>query len=371
MHASRSPFISHSELPYLGQEVDSPRSAASDTSDGEEDSEGEEHALDQDIYGAAMWAMISDGEALVTWSEQEVYHRNTDLVQFLLVMVALLANYLVQILILWHSFDKVIDPLERGVRAIYSSFRKQCYPHGALTSEGAFWENWADFEDKQELCNIALSKTDFIAAILWIWTLTMFEELKKIEHQTRTLFSIPVTSNAHKMVSRDEGLGKWRIKRITPCLRSALVVMVIVPKLLIMVFLTVAGFKWLTSTDLFADLILNSIGLVFVIHTDEQIYKALLPTSVKDGMAETVLWSPHKPEKSPEEIHDEELAELKRSITFLVLSVAVVALYLGPGQWLFPILPGFNGDIDIICKERRAAMIPFCKQNEGDCFPKN
>lgn len=348
---------------------DSPRSEASDTSDGEGDSEGEEHPLDQDIYGAAIFTMIKDGESLVTWSKQDVFHRRTNLVQFLFVMVALLANFSAQFWILWYSFSMVIDPLENGIFGVYSKFRRRCYPHGPSTSVEVFWKNWADFPDKEPLCNIALSKADFLAAILWIWTLSMFEEFKKIEHQTRVLLSIPITSNPHKMVSRDEDLGILRIKRITPCLRAALIGTVIVPKILIMVFLTIVGFVWLTGTGLFADLILNAVALVFVIHIDEQIYLALLPNSVKAHMAGTVLWSPRRAEKTPEELHAEASHELLRCIIFLVASIVIVALYLGPGQWFFPIIPGFNGDIDILCKERRAIRTPLCSENVRDCFP--
>lgn len=334
-----------------------------DTSDGEGDSEGEDHPLDQDIYGAAIYTMIADGESLVTWREQDVFDLRTNLVQFLFVMTALLANYSLQFAMLWWSNNMVIDPLKRGIRDVYKQFRKQCYKHGAFS-----WSAWADFLQKEELCNIALSKTDFLAAILWIWTLTMFEELNKIIHQTKVLLSIRLTSNPHKMVDKDGDLGILKIKRITPCLRAALIGILIVPKVVILVCLTMAGFVWLTATDLFADLILNAVALVFVIHIDEQIYLAMLPNSVKAQMAGTVLWSPRPAETTPEELEEEVRTELTRCLIIMVSSITIVALYLGPGQWFFPILPGFNGDIDILCKERRAIRTPICTEDR-DCFP--
>lgn len=362
--AARPPIISHHF--DLDQDEDTSPYEETDTSDGEGDSEGEEHPLDQDIYGAAIYSMIRDGEALAAWNTHDIWAARSNLVQFLFVMVALITNYTCQSMLLMYSFTMVINPLERGIREVYSRFRRQCYIDGAFS-----WGSWADFLEKEELCNIALSKPDFLAAILWIWTLTMFEELKKIEHQTRVLLSIPVTSNPHKMVSRDEDLGTLRIKRITPLLRGVLIGTVVVPKVLLMVFLTMAGFVWLTSTDLFADLILNAVALVFVIHIDEQIYLALLPNELKAHMAGTVLWSPRKPEKTPEEHHAEVTAELTKTIVMLVSSIVIVALYLGPGQWFFPILPGFNGDIDILCKERRAIRQPICQENDPDCFPEH
>jgi len=366
IRASLPPCINN--LPIFDHDEDSsPRSETSaDTSDGEGDSDGEEHPLDQDIYGAAIYTMIHDGESIVTWSEQDVLDRRTNLVQILFVMMALLVNFTLQFLVLGSSFGMVINPLKRHIREVYSKFRSECFPAGAFPAFN--WTSWADYPNKDGLCNIALTKTDFLAAILWIWTLTMFEEMKKIEHQARVLLSIRPTSNPYKMVSRDEDTGVFRIKRITPCLRAALICTVVVPKIMIVVFLTIAGFVWLTATDLFADLILNAVALGFVIHIDEQIYLALLPNSVKAQMARTVLWSPRPPEKTAKESEDEICNELMRSFFYLVSSVAIVAIYLGPGQWLFPILPGFNGDIDLLCKERRAVRKPMCI-DDSDCFP--
>merc|ERR1719507_2338189 len=129
--------------------------------------------------------------------------------------------------------------------------------------------------------------------------------------------------------------GKERVMRLTAVVRCSLVTVLIVPKCLITVLLTLIGFVWLTATVSFADLILNAVALAFIIQIDEQIYNVLIPNSLKERMAQTVLWT-SRTVQNTQDVAIEVRWGLLKAFFLIVCSLFLVALYIGPGQTLIP-----------------------------------
>merc|ERR1719401_2196783 len=74
------------------------------------------------------------------------------------------------------------------------------------------------------------------------------------------------------------------IVSLTPFVRWALLLMILVPKLLIGAALMMLGMIWLSATESFGELILNAVALEFVINIDDHLFEALLPKSYREDM---------------------------------------------------------------------------------------
>merc|ERR1719198_678338 len=70
---------------------------------------------------------------------------------------------------------------------------------------------------------------------------------------------------------------KIMIIGLTPCVRVVTIAVIILPKFAIGFGLTCLGMIWLTATQSFSELILNSLALEFVISIDDHLFDALLP----------------------------------------------------------------------------------------------
>jgi len=322
--------------------------------------EGDEWAIDEDVYGAAIYTLIHDGEEIL--SGRDVLGHRTNVVRCILVAATLVANFGLQFMLLWWSFHLVVRPLVYSAQRLYQQFHQDCFTDGTFDHH-----KWHKFPEQEELCNIAMSQNGFLAAILWIWVLYMLEELRKIERQARIFFGIRSAQNASDMIKVYPD-GKEKVVRLTAMVRIALVLVLIIPKLVITILLTLIGFVWLTATVSFADLILNAVALAFIIQIDEQIYNVLIPDNLKSRMAQTVLWT-SRTAQNTQDVAIEVRWGLLKAFFLIVCSLFLVALYIGPGQQLIPIFPGFKNDIDKHCKAFRARK-PMCEVGEsGDCFP--
>merc|ERR1719235_1493849 len=112
-----------------------------------------------------------------------------------------------------------------------------------------------------------------------------------------------------------------------------LITTLVIPKTIICFTLFLLGIVLLTATASFADLILNSISLEFVILIDDTLYESLLPMSIKDEISCMVLWKPSS--SSSQEKKIKKVWDSYRRSTFYFVTVPVVIwLYMRYGQYL-------------------------------------
>merc|ERR1719235_3130342 len=84
------------------------------------------------------------------------------------------------------------------------------------------------------------------------------------------------------MLEQDkEEEGKVVIKGLTVGLKGGIVIFIMIPRILIAVTLLWLGCRWLAATQSFADILLNSVGLEFILLLKESLYIALAPARNK------------------------------------------------------------------------------------------
>lgn len=75
--------------------------------------------------------------------------------------------------------------------------------------------------------------------------------------------------------------GQARVVGITCLVRSVILLFIMLPRFLLTSFLLWLGSRWLLATTGFADLLLNSIALEFILLLRELLYNVLVPLHTK------------------------------------------------------------------------------------------
>merc|ERR1719353_827440 len=135
------------------------------------------------------------------------------------------------------------------------------YHHDIFDTQGNFlldnWKTWTGPRDT--LCDAVLTKSVFLSVILFLWSGRMVDELKtcrRLRDDISALPSAPASAELKETILERD--GQVEILAITGCVRFALYVLVLLPKVCICLFLWYIGLRWLTATSSFADLILNA-----------------------------------------------------------------------------------------------------------------
>merc|ERR1712217_96665 len=85
---------------------------------------------------------------------------------------------------------------------------------------------------------------------------------------------------------------KLLIVGLTPFVRILVFVFILIPKFFIGFVLMMIGMTWLSATESFSELMLNSLALEFVIRIDDHLFKALLPDRYREDMLKVMLRIP-------------------------------------------------------------------------------
>jgi len=337
----------------------------------EEVAEGEPMGFDEDMYGAAMFSIIFDLRDMMTGGEDPI---SLSVFRFVFLLTVLVCNYLLQLGLLFWIYTFVVQPSMHQVQVIYARFHAECFDEA-----GSFRrERWEEFLGKPELCQVVYYKFEFIFAILFLWSLTVLNEFRKIERLIRVVFSVPELAphEMHKMVRvQDDHEIKYLVVGVTKVVRAALVSALIIPKLFICLILGLLGMVWLTATESFSDLILNAVALEFVIFIDDTLFNALMPVSIKEKISAAAVWRPlghSSVDEDPAAKFKSIYAGFQRSLAYFFASLMIVYTYLHYLQWVpfLGVMPGFQFDISEHCHTFLSEqMVPICGDGDGECFP--
>jgi len=340
--------------------------------------------LPEDAYGASMFAIIYDARELMSETDHDAKPWWLNMYRLMYVMLVLLVNYMFQFLMLYWIFTYIVQPAVADVQRVYDQY------HGEFFSvEGEFmhevWNGKTTFDDaryKQDLCHVVFSRFTFLWFVLILWMTQMVIELRTNMALTADLFHIPHCPN-DKAEGMIQGTGggldetdadddELHVVSLTPIVRWTIVFSVVIPKLLIGFALTVMGMMWLSSTQSFSDLILNSLALEFVVRIDDNLYSALIPEHFKEDMGRVKLVYEKKQKTLEEEIHDD-WVEWRTATIWLVVIPSFVFVYLkmAQGMPILGVLPYFQNDIAEACApylEREKMRI--CENGFGSerCF---
>lgn len=318
--------------------------------------------LPEDAYGASMFAIIYDARELMSETDHDAKPWWLNMYRLVYVMLVLLVNYMFQFLMLFWIFTYIVQPAVADVQRVYDQYHAEFF-----SVEGEFmhevWNGRTTFDDaryKRNLCHVVFSRFTFLWFVLILWMTQMVIELRNNMTLTADLFHIAHCPN-DKAEGMIQGTGggldetdadddELHVVSLTPIVRWTIVFSIVIPKLLIGFSLTVMGMMWLSSTQSFSDLILNSLALEFVVRIDDNLYSALIPEHFKTDMGRVKLVYEKKQKTLTEEIHDDWVEWRTATIWLVVIpSFVFVYLKLAQGMPILGVLPYFQNDIAEAC----------------------
>uniref|UniRef100_A0A7S2PPB2 Uncharacterized protein n=1 Tax=Zooxanthella nutricula TaxID=1333877 RepID=A0A7S2PPB2_9DINO len=213
--------------------------------------------------------------------------------------------------------------------------------------DAAMFDTLGD-EEQGNVCRIPLSQPYFFFAVLYIWSLTCFAEIRKVKDTFLSLIlRTEATDSMLKALEDDDGEpggSEFVIARLPRAMKGALVVLVIIPRLCITSFLLWVGCRWLLATNNFADLILNAVALEFVLCLKDVMYLAIVSRRSMLDLENTLI----KPANATE---PESMAVLIGTVAWAFIAAAWVLGFMGwPGRNGFQhVLVDFQWDVHEVC----------------------
>lgn len=316
--------------------------------------------LPQDMWGVAIMTLTRDTAELRSGHEICAH-----LVRFTYAMSMVILNLALQLSILHWVYKYVVGESIFNIQGNYAKFHRDVFDgHGRFKEKA--WIDWDGPRD--DLCSAVLTKKLFLGAVLFLWMGRMMGEFKSIVRLTQDLNALPSVpagaSVADTVLERNDQI---EIIGMTCCSRFIIYLIVILPKLAINIILAGIGLQWLTSTENFADLILNALALEFVIGIDEQILEFFLPARCTTSLLSTKFAYPSKGRQKPEQELAAMVWDYTRNIMYFVATVGLTVAYLNYAQ---QVLPYHTFDIKEHCNLWFLnRFTPKCSMFQDGCFP--
>lgn len=322
-----------------------------------------------DCWNAMLFIVLKDvPDMMAGILEYEMMLRVT------MVTICYVINVFLQLGLLYWIATMVTLPSIRRAQTFYRNYHQKGFNNVTGDFNITAFEEMG--EERQDICQIALSSQLFLMAILFLFAAQCFRELRAINRRRRLLHQLPWLPTGREpadMVYEAEiGMGHFVERKLIFCCINrmtsvAVYGLILIPKCLIACGLAGLGCCWLASSASFGDLILNSLALVFVTDIDEILFNVFLPPRLEDNLSKL------KIALAPNEKLTEEERDLKdvhdaycRSAWFLAGTILFVL-----GFMLFqPVIPNFARDVHVACEgylnERRRIE---CMPMEENCFP--
>lgn len=324
-----------------------------------EEPEGIEIDIPEDAYGAAILAVIRDIQhVLLHYDDRQIC-----MVQAGFAMGVLGLNFFLQFSMIYFIKKYVVDPDTRIIQGLFKTF------HGHFFDmDGVFLgHRWEEFEDKDAICQIAMTDLVFYCSVIFLWSLSILKEMRVSERLFRDITSLPRVEMAADMIHETEDMT--RCVGLTDAARTTLIFMVVVPKVVIGTGLLLLGCTWLTATNSFENLIMNSLAMEFVTGIDEGLYETLLPVSHRTQVAECKFFIQRKATNKKLDYKG-----FQRSAMYMIACLIYVFSFLYLGQ---TVLPPHLHEIKEHCRsfvareEKWLCTIPFWLGTTAvdTCFP--
>eukprot|EP00440_Ansanella_granifera_P021406 gb/GFBE01023237.1/.p1 GENE.gb/GFBE01023237.1/~~gb/GFBE01023237.1/.p1 ORF type:complete len:396 (+),score=84.04 gb/GFBE01023237.1/:1-1188(+) len=321
--------------------------------------------IPEDAYGAGILAIVRDF-AIVRQGSLKDEEVQLKMVQGSFALLLLALNLAMQFSLLGFIYLYVVGPSVQTVQHAYADFHENVFD-----SDGNFlsdeWDAY-DSEDQLKLCSIGMSSPFFYSLVVFLWVLLIINEFRTSERLMRDLLGMPNCSSITEMcVEQDD---KVQVVALTPGTKVLLVCLVCIPKIIICSILMWLGCQWLTATNSFSDLVMNSIAMEFVTKIDENLYDTLLPATHRKQVSDINFVVKKKVTAS----RTKEFQAFGRSFTYLVLAIAFV---LGYRNYVQTVLPSNLSDLKELCtpivsaQEKSLCNAPFWDGAFGldSCFP--
>lgn len=312
---------------------------------------GIEFDIPEDAYGAAILALVKDRGIIAEG-------RDTPLtwVRLFFPLTLLAINLVLQSVLVAYIFTHVTQPAVGDVQGQYRRFHAECFDESGAFLQ-AVWETW---DGKGALCNVALTKSTFVDAILFIWMIRMIAEVRAATRFFTDVHAMPPCHTCSDMMHPESN----HIVALTPLTRCLLFSLVCLPKLAISVALAGFGCRWLSATQNFQDLVLNTVSMEFVTKIDDTLFDACMPVAYKEEVQSVNFFIATEPQA--EDVH--EFRSFLSSVGYFIFAGISVVLY---SHSFETVLPHSLEDITMHCKDYAETQQPFCNRLAfiDGCFP--
>eukprot|EP00440_Ansanella_granifera_P077039 gb/GFBE01083604.1/.p1 GENE.gb/GFBE01083604.1/~~gb/GFBE01083604.1/.p1 ORF type:complete len:434 (+),score=65.04 gb/GFBE01083604.1/:1-1302(+) len=310
---------------------------------------GTEQDIGEDAWAAAVVAVVRD-LTVIGMKRQNNMPIALNITRLACSGFVVVINFLLQIALLVFIHLYLVEPAVRRVQLLYHHFLSQVFD-----ADGNILENgWEDYGRKDEICDLAMLNRYFYYALLLIWVLTGLQEVRMVQRMMANIWSMP---SCHKNADMLDFLetnsfswgGKVHIRALTPLVRWTVLLSICLPRGLIAVFLSSLGCRWLSASNKFSNMILNSLALAFVIHIDDLLYHSILPVATRKQISDTKLFYQDgtKP-KSVRQVEQSQWLGYYRSAFYMFLAVVLLVLY---GEVFQTVLPANMGFLQRMCHE--------------------
>jgi len=217
---------------------------------------------------------------------------------FLFVVCTVIQLYLLR------EIKHVVDAKAvHDIREAYDAFEEIMYDDHVLTPNGKhrglgpikdastfYDDDLLDQGTRASICAIPLSQPMFVFVVLLIWTLTCMKQFRKaLEIFNAVIVGLPTYPDMKAALQTCEEDETDNVMGLTLGVKSAIVVLVIIPQVCITAVLLWLGCRWLLATSDFPCLILNAVALEFVLCLKDLIYNALVPPRSMHDLARTLI----------------------------------------------------------------------------------
>lgn len=300
--------------------------------DGSKKFIGSEKEVSPDAYGAALVAVCRT-MTVISIKRKKGAPIINNIIRLGFAFLVFAMNCILQISILVYIERFVVETSVHDVQELYGRFQTEALDsHGALNRTA-----WSHYDLKDQVCTITMTNPAFYYSILMLWALTNLHEMREIERFCRAVIYLKKCKDASDMllfVDRNF-TGKCYVTGITTGVRITLLLAVLGPRLFIEVKLLFLGWRWLSASSNFADMVLNSLALGFVVNIDELIFHSVLPVTQQKQIADTSFFQEEKP-KDLEKVEQQERKGYYRTLVFVSVLLSVMFLY---GEVLQTVLP--------------------------------
>eukprot|EP00931_Biecheleriopsis_adriatica_P051858 TRINITY_DN3010_c0_g2_i1.p1 TRINITY_DN3010_c0_g2~~TRINITY_DN3010_c0_g2_i1.p1 ORF type:complete len:469 (-),score=101.01 TRINITY_DN3010_c0_g2_i1:120-1526(-) len=311
--------------------------------------------LPEDTYGMTIASLIRDSQHMV---KENAAHYRLRVARIVTSMLLLLLNMVCQVYLLVCIGNFSAASAVMTIRKGYDAFEKHMYGGNVYINsngmarglEASFFktENFATLSEdvKGVACKIPFSQPNFLFLVLFIWTLMIVGELRSTSQMFNRLVVKTETSATMANATEPGEDQEVVIKRLTIPVKVVITLCVVIPRACINIVLLWMGCRWLAATTDFQNLVLNSVGLEFMMLLKDLMYNSLVPDrSKRDTTRMTVNVAHESTPPSP--------FSFLGTFVWGFAAILWVIIYIHSLQ---QVLPEYRWDVQEVC-------VPWMKEN--------
>lgn len=326
-----------------------------------------DYDMNLDVWSAATLVIVKDlPDMIARDSDQE------GVLRLGLVLVVLIVNLILQLSFVYWITQNVLLFRVASMQQEYRRFHSQAFISGQFDQQT--FDSLGQL--RSSLCKLSMSQPLFMSACIFLWAsrcVNEFRMISRVQEELGNLPSLPPgVSTAHMAHETRERIGNSlvEVKIQIVCLNRStkwwLYTFIIIPRYIIASVLLAMGTAFLTATESFTDLILNSLAMAFIYDIDELLLKVFLPNRLRKILNYTKISSPPPTKLLKTDVRGLVARSYRKSLLALVVTIASIFLWL----YLQPILPGYKWDVHSACQsflqEKKEIVCPPWTRN---CFP--